>query len=677
MSNPQFADSAFLDGRSTGPDVFNAESGEQASTLDRILARLEAAVVCLDLDGRFTSLSQQSDPLLARLRETLLGKTCWEVFPEASDSPVLRLLQEARTTARPLQRDAYHPPSQKWFAIHLLPLPDGWAVAVQEATAQVSTRREAQASAAHQTEELADLQQLQHISGQLLQEDQISLLYQQVLDAAITLVHADMGSLQALVPDRNELLLLTSRGFDPASAAFWQWISVESTSACGVALRTGERVLVFDVESGEFEASPDDMRAFRLSGIRAVQSTPLVSRRGRIVGMFSTHWRRPHWPSERELRLLDVLARQAADLIERKQAEEALRESEERFRTLANHISQLAWMADATGSRFWYNQRWYDYTGTTLQQMQGRGWQSVHHPDHVGRVVEQMRRSVATGDAWEEMFPLRRQDGTYRWFLTRAVPIRDEGGQVTRWFGTATDITEHKELEQRKDEFISMASHELKTPLTSLTAYTDLLQRLLGSGEQNGQAGHYLARMQVQLTKLTRLIADLLDSAKVQAGKLVVTEEPLSIDQLVREEVEQFQPTVLRHHIHLEGEAEGVVTGDRDRLGQVVVNLLSNAVKYSPQADRVIVRLASSAAEITVSVQDFGIGIPTDQTERIFERFYRVSTTQQQHFSGLGIGLYIAAEIIGQHGGRIWADSVEGMGSTFAFALPRRDGEKE
>lgn len=241
------------------------------------------------------------------------------------------------------------------------------------------------------------------------------------------------------------------------------------------------------------------------------------------------------------------------------------------------------------------------------------------------------------------------------------------------------DITERKQLEQRtlqgqrKDDFISMASHELKTPLTSLMAYTDLLQRLL-ERENNTQTGQYLARINVQLTKLSRLIADLLDISKVQAGKLVFAEEPVRIDDLVREEIEHFQPTASLHNILIEGETASEVVGDRDRLGQVIINLLSNAIKYSPQAEQVIVRMTREASEVIISVQDFGIGIPSDHQEHIFERFYRVSINQEKHFPGLGIGLYISYEIVRHHGGRIWVESVQGEGSTFFFTLPLKQG---
>jgi PAS domain S-box-containing protein len=134
------------------------------------------------------------------------------------------------------------------------------------------------------------------------------------------------------------------------------------------------------------------------------------------------------------------------DVTARKRAEEALRESERHFNTLANSIPQLTWMADAAGFIFWYNQRWYDYTGTTLEEMQGWGWQKVHHPDEVDRVVERIRHAFTTGEPWEDNFPLRRKDGEYRWFLSRALPIRDADGRVVRWFGTNTDVTAQRQM---------------------------------------------------------------------------------------------------------------------------------------------------------------------------------------------------------------------------------------
>src|SRR5947209_6720002 len=230
-------------------------------------------------------------------------------------------------------------------------------------------------------------------------------------------------------------------------------------------------------------------------------------------------------------------------------------------------------------------------------------------------------------------------------------------------------------LNRLKEDFLSMASHELRTPLTSLLSYTDLLHVLL---ERDGsqQIVQYVSRMQAQLEKLNRLVSDLLDISKVQAGKLVYTEERVLMDDLVREVVENVQLTTPRHHIRIFIEAGTTweVIGDRDRLGQVLTNLLNNAIKYSPQAEQVLVRLACTLEEILVSVQDFGIGIPSDSQERVFKRFYRGSSNVEQRFPGLGIGLYIAHQVIGHHDGRIWVESAQGQGSTFSFALPLKRG---
>jgi signal transduction histidine kinase len=234
----------------------------------------------------------------------------------------------------------------------------------------------------------------------------------------------------------------------------------------------------------------------------------------------------------------------------------------------------------------------------------------------------------------------------------------------------AAMMAERCALEQRKDEFISMASHELRTPLTCLHGYTQLLHRQL-AGSDHPRALHSLAMMETQTRRLSRLIADLLDLSKIQAGKLTFTEETVDMDILVREVAEQLQQTSTQHQITIEGNTSGTIVGDRERLGQVLNNLLTNAIKYSPEADRVLIRLTSTAEYLTVSVQDFGIGIPTIEQEKIFERFYRVADRHRQTTAGLGIGLSIAHQIIEHYEGKLWVESVEGQGSTFSFSLPR------
>ena len=203
--------------------------------------------------------------------------------------------------------------------------------------AEVELRRSQQELAM----EVASLELLQQISSELIQEESVQRLYERIADAAIAIMHSDFASMQMLYPERGErgeLLLLAYRGFTPEAARFWEWVPAESGSTCAVALRTRQRVIAPDVEICDFMAGTEDLATYRQTGIRSVQSTPLLSRSGQIVGMISTHWNRVHTPSERDLRVFDVLARQAADLIERRRTEEAALVKEQQLRALAARL---------------------------------------------------------------------------------------------------------------------------------------------------------------------------------------------------------------------------------------------------------------------------------------------------------------------------------------------------
>lgn len=260
-----------------------------------------------------------------------------------------------------------------------------------------------------------------------------------------------------------------------------------------------------------------------------------------------------------------------------------------------------------------------------------------------------------------------------RWVHVSSRPIYDERGTLVFAVTIIHDLTARVLDERRKDEFISMASHELKTPVTSLKGFTNVLQRRMAKpGQGDEQTQHFLERMDVQINKLTRLINDLLDISRMQAGKLALEMEQIDLDALVRETVENVQASTTTHQLCIEGSVQGYVSGDKDRLGQVFVNLLTNAIKYSPRAQPVVIRLAcdSQHEQAVVSVQDFGIGIAKIHHQHIFDRFYQVTDPEEKTFPGLGIGLHIAREIVERHRGRIWVESRKGAGATFFVALP-------
>lgn len=233
----------------------------------------------------------------------------------------------------------------------------------------------------------------------------------------------------------------------------------------------------------------------------------------------------------------------------------------------------------------------------------------------------------------------------------------------------AHDITERIKLERRKSDFISMASHELKTPITTIKVFAQILEkRLIKSGESENV--YFLQNIDEQIDKINNLIGDLLDVNKIEAGKMAFNMRKFDIDNLIKKVIIDFQYTSETHQIERVGEVNKKIIGDEDRIAQVLINLLSNAIKYSSNANKIIVSVSSNSNQVKVSVQDFGFGIPKFYHKKIFERFFRLSGKHSKNISGFGMGLYISNEIIKRHGGKIWVESEKGKGSTFLFTLP-------
>jgi len=530
--------------------------------------------------------------------------------------------------------------------------------------------------------ELADTRLLASVSAELVHEENVEALYEKIIDAAAGIMHSDFASMQMLVPERRdgqgELFLLAHRGFAPEDADTWKWVSTDSQCICGEALRTGGRVIVPDFESCEFMSGRPGLASYRTAGIRAAQSTLLRSRTGQVLGMISTHWREPHEPNERELRLLDVLARQAADLIERKQAEKALRGSEERFRTLADNMGQLAWICNQLGNVTWYNQRWLDYTGLTFEDMEGWGWSKVLHPDHFERVVALVKHAAETCEMWEDTFPLRGSDGSYRWFLSRAVPVRDEHGNIVCWFGTNTDIEDLKQAREAaenanrvKDEFLATVSHELRTPLNAIMGWTHLLTRGKLDEETSARGLETIAR---NASAQNQLISDLLDVSRIISGQLRFESGVVDLIRVIETATETVRPAAdtkgIAVHLELEHGA-GLVSGDSMRLQQIVWNLLSNAVKFTPKGGQVKVELKREYSSVVIVVSDTGEGVSAEFLPYIFDRFRQAESTSKRQHNGLGLGLAIVRHLVEAHGGTISASSKgRGEGATFTVTFP-------
>lgn len=382
------------------------------------------------------------------------------------------------------------------------------------------------------------------------------------------------------------------------------------------------------------------------------------------------------------------------DISDRKQSEAALRQSEEHYRSLAGLIPQLVWIATPEGELLEVNDRWFEFTGQTLEQA---GWQSVVHPQDVPILAAAWSAAQQEGSRYQAEGRMRRFDGVYRWHLHQALPLRNDQGQVVQWFGTATDIHDLKQIEadrarllaeseaaraeaeaanRSKDEFVSMVAHELRSPLNAIAGWANLLRTRQLDAETTQTALETIARnTQAQV----QLVEDLLDVSRMARGSLPLEFAPVDLREVVMAAVETVRPVAQAKSLCLNVQLQPVapLQGDGHRLQQVVLNLLTNAIKFTPGGGQISLMLSVlpplAAADLPwaqLQVSDTGKGIAPDLLPRIFERFQqdRQNDTAKQ---GLGLGLAIAQYIVQQHGGTITAYSPgSGQGATFTVQFP-------
>ncbi|WP_295711321.1 CHASE3 domain-containing protein [Mucilaginibacter sp.] len=356
------------------------------------------------------------------------------------------------------------------------------------------------------------------------------------------------------------------------------------------------------------------------------------------------------------------------DLEERVAARtEALSLSETRFRKIMQTIPQIAWTNTASGEVDFYNQQWFDYTGLTFDETKDWGWREVIHPDDIMHNLQRFRAIIDSKESGEFEIREKRFDGEYRWHLVRMAPLKNHNGEVQLWVGTATDIQEIKQLQQQKDDFINIASHELKTPLTSLKSSVQLIHTMKDRLSPE-KMDDLVIRANKGVNKVAYLIEDLLYIGKLNQGQLDLNKTSITLSRIINDS---------SNHIKISGIYKVITTGDMalqvfadgERIEQVVVNFVNNAIKYAPLSKEIYIDITKDDTMAKVSVTDKGPGISHEKLPFLFDRYFRVQSSGSQ-YSGLGIGLYISAEIIKKHNGEIGADSKPGEGSTFWFTLP-------
>jgi signal transduction histidine kinase len=527
--------------------------------------------------------------------------------------------------------------------------------------------------------DLAALTRLHALSRRVVETSTIEPLLQDTMDAAVAIVRADKGTLQLLEGDA--LRIVAHAGHDQAFLDFFAEAG-DVASVCGEATRRGERVLVPDVVTSPLFAGTASLPVLRAAGVRAVQSTPMRTRAGRLLGVLTTHWGEPHTPDEHDLWRLDLLARQAADSLEQKQAEEALRASEARYRRLFQNMlegfafCQMIFDAGGRAADFVYlevNGSFEPLTG--LRDVVGKRVSEVvpgiwsAHPE----LLETFGRVARTGSAERFELDFRPLDASFS--------VSVYGAQPDRFVAIFDNITERKraeralrEADRRKDEFLALLGHELRNPLAPIRNSANILEHADPDSEQAARARRVLRR---QSDHLARLVDDLLDVTRITRGKISLQRSRLDLREATVRAAEDCRLMMADRGIAFRlvlPDVEAWADADATRVNQVITNLLHNAAKFTPRGGEVVVSLRQEGGRAELRVHDTGAGIDPALFTHLFEVFVQGERTLARSEGGLGLGLALVKGIVELHGGEVRAESAgAGKGADFVVLLPIQD----
>jgi PAS domain S-box-containing protein len=704
-----------------------------------ILESMSDGFTALDTQWRYTYVNRAAETLLQKKREEVLGKSVWDIFPEAIGSSFWQKSHEAVETQNVVEFEELYPPQQQWARVRICPSKEGIFVYLQDITAFKQAEKEADETLAllvdtllvdtapigfaffdtgfrfrRINKRLADINGLppqEHIGktiGEVIpsMEELTPQVLHTVLEtgepvlnfeitgatpAALDTIKHWLASYYPVRSQRGKILgigmfLLDITGRKQTEEALRQSeerlrIALKDTPITAYQhdkdLRYTWIYNPLPVFSPEVIIGKDDA-----DFIAPEEAAHLMGLKRRVVESGIGIKEEIKTTSDAGLRYFDLVIEPlydsrnnvigvtgaSVDITERKLAEQALQASEIRFRRLFEAGIIGVAIADATGTIYDSNDVFLDMIGYKREEiLNGQvRWNNLSPPEYQEAEARVTQQILATGEFTPHEKEYRRKDGSLFPALVGGTVIDREKLLVVVFI---LDISERKELEKRKDEFISIVSHELKTPITTLKGFTQLLKRQL---EKQGMDEPVisLSKMEKQINNLTKLIEELLDVSKIQVGKLAYAEEAVDIDVLIHDIAETIQHISPTHMISIQGASRRKILGDSDRLGQVFTNLITNAIKYSPEADTVDIDIVSSQDSVIISIRDYGVGIPKEHRSKIFDRFYRVYDDTAKTFPGLGMGLYISHEIIQRHGGEITVESEEGKGSTFTVTLP-------
>lgn len=504
---------------------------------------------------------------------------------------------------------------------------------------------------------------------------------------------ADWCILDALVGNMYERIAVVHK--NPKKRKYAEKLHLDfppDTSAAGgvgKVLRTGISEFHSTVSSSvALKAARNNKKLLALDrnlGLNSLMIVPMKAR-GNILGSISfviDDSNRRY--TRKDLKVAQELARQAAIAVdnarlyqEAQYNQEILKLNEDRFGIILSNIRDYAIvLIDTLGRIVDWNEGAQRVVGYEEDEVVGQNLALLFTPEDRGKNIPAKELKIAkdTGRAEDNRWMLKR-DGTKFFANGVTTAFHDNKGNLRGFVKVMRDETEQKLAEERKDEFISMASHELKNPVASIKAYTQLLLRRV---EKKGDTDlmEYMQRIDDRVDNLTTLITDLLDLTKIRSGKLEYRKEYFDFDEFIEETLKDTRHTIKTHTIEKKGKTGRIIYGDKSRIGQALINLITNAMRYSEDGKKIIVHLAKKDRCVQLGVQDFGIGIAKDNQQKIFDAFYQIKDPSLGSTKGLGIGLFICSEVVRAHQGKIWVESNIGKGSTFYFTLPYKNSSKK
>lgn len=554
-----------------------------------------------------------------------------------------------------------------------------------------SAHREANRNKEKQLEaELADARLLHKLSTELIQEDGTTGLYKKIVEAAVAIMGSQYASMQMLYPEQGsigKLRLLASSNFSAEAEKFWEWVYSHTGSSCGVALNTRRRAIIPNFATCELMHDKPTLPIFLEAGIYAAQSTPLYSRSGKLLGMISTHWSSPHTPSERDLYLLDILARQAADLIERTQTSEALRESEERLRALTSATNDVIYRMSPDWKEMYHldGRNFLNDTGAPIDS-----WLEKYiHPDDYELVTLTIKRAIKTKQVFQLEHRVFKADGKVGWVFSRAVPICNDEGGIIEWFGAASDVTEKNSLmntleetveERTRDlqrsnedlqQFAHVASHDLKEPVRKIRTYGLRLRDEL-NGHANQHQKIYTEKILESASRMATMIDGVLTYSSLNAFEQKL--ETVDLNKIVSDIQNDLEVLIDMKSAAINYNALPTIEGNQVLIYQLFYNLINNSLKFSRQHEKPLITITGNTFSrdgldyARVLVTDNGIGFDPEFNGEIFQTFTRLNS--KSNYDGTGLGLSLAKKIVERHHGMIEANGNPGVGAVFTITIP-------